>query len=64
MNAQKRNRKILKNLGLVDRKAMPPPKVNTVTVLQEYHIDYSDSQVPVFDDCFYVDTQYPEAYTA
>jgi len=57
-------KKILKHLGLWDRKARPPPKANALAVVQEYHIDYSDSQVPVSDDYLYVDRQYPEAYTA
>jgi len=57
-------KKILKHLGLWDRKARPPPKANALAVVQEYHIDYSDSQVPVSDDYLYVDPQYPEDYTA
>ena len=29
----------------------------------EYHIDYTDYQVPVSDNYLYVDPQYPEVYT-
>jgi hypothetical protein len=57
-------KKILKHLGLWDRKARSPPKANALPVVQEYHIDYSDSQVPVSDDYLYVDPQYPETYAA
>ena len=56
--------KILKHLGLWDRKARPPPKTNLPTMAQEYHVDYTDSQVPLSDNWLYVDPQYPETYTA
>lgn len=57
-------KKILKHLGLWDQKARPPPKANTRSMAQEYHIDYNDSQVPLSDNWLYVDPQYPETYTA
>lgn len=41
-------KKILMHLGLWDRKARPPPKANALTLVQEYHIDYSDSHVITF----------------
>ena len=63
---------ILKHLGLWEQKARPPPKANAPPMAPEYHIDYTDYQVPVSDnlsrasgsnDYLYVDPQYPEAYT-
>ena len=39
--------KILKHLGLWDQKARPPPKANAPPMAPEYHIDYTDSQIPV-----------------
>jgi len=55
--------KVLKHLGLWDQKARPPPKADAPTMAPEYHIDYTDSQLPVFDKWLYVDPQYPEVYT-
>jgi len=55
--------KILKHLGLWDQKARPPPKADAPTMAPEYHIDYTDSQLPVSDKWLYVDPQYPEVYT-
>ena len=55
--------KILKHLGLWDQKARPPPKTNASPMAPGYHIDYTDSQVPVSDNYLYVDPQYPELYT-
>ena len=57
-------KKILKHLGLWDQKARPPPKANSPPMTPEYHIDYTDSQLPVSDSYLYVDPQYPETYTA
>ncbi len=57
-------KQILKHLGLWDQKARPPPKANSPPKTPEYHIDYTDSQVPVSDKYLYVDPQYPETYTA
>jgi hypothetical protein len=65
-------KKILRHLGLWDQnppylrrvKARPPPKVNSPPMTPEYHIDYTDSQLPVSDNYLYVDPQYPETYTA
>ena len=58
-------KKILKHLGLWDQKARPPPKANSPPMTPEYHIDYTDSQLPVSDNyLLYVDPQYPETYTA
>ncbi len=64
--------KTLKHLGLRDQQARSPPKANAPPMAPEYHIDYTDYQVPVSDnlsrasgsnDYLYVDPQYPEAYT-
>ncbi len=64
--------KILKHLGLWHQKARPPPKVNAPPMAPEYHIDYTDYQVPVSDnlsrastskDYLYADPQYPEIYS-
>ncbi len=57
-------KKILKHLDLWDLKARPPPRANAPPMAPEYHIDYTDSQVPVYDNYLYVDQEYPEAYTA
>ena len=43
-------KKIVKHLGLWDQKARPPPNANAPPNAQEYHIDYTDSQVPVPDN--------------
>ncbi|MCG7853781.1 MAG: hypothetical protein MIO92_14775 [Methanosarcinaceae archaeon] len=56
-------KKIPKHLGLWDQKTRPPPKANALPMTQEYHIHYTDSQVPLSDNWLYVDPQYPEAYT-
>jgi hypothetical protein len=53
-------KKILKHLGLWDQKARPPPKANS----PEYHIDYTNSQLPMSDNYLYVDPVYPETFTA
>ena len=39
-------KKILKHLGLWDQKARPPPKANSPPMAPQYHIDYTDSQLP------------------
>ena len=65
-----------KHLGLWDQKARPPPKADAPTMAPEYHIDYTDSQLPVparhcsrsgeaggSDKWLYVDPQYPEDYS-
>lgn len=61
-------KKILKHLGLWDRKARPPPKQAPLQKTHEYRIDYSESQLPEFtrhhsggsDKWLYVDPVYPE----
>jgi hypothetical protein len=63
-------KKILKHLGLWDRKARPPPKPTAPQKIDEYIIDYSEFQLPVSDnlsraprsndDWLYVDHVYPE----
>jgi hypothetical protein len=55
-------KKILKHLGLWDKKARPPPKANSPPMTSEYHIDYTDSQLPVSDKWLYVGPVYPEIY--
>ncbi len=50
-------KKILKHLGLWDIKARPPPRANAPPI--NVHIDYSDSQVPPYDDYLFHDTDYP-----
>jgi predicted Zn-dependent peptidase len=56
-------KKILKHLGLWDQKVRPPPKA-TGPPIQEYKIDYTDSQLPVSDKWLYVGPEYPETYPA
>jgi hypothetical protein len=51
-------KKILKHLGLWDKKARPPPRDTVPPKIQEYKIDYSTSQLPVFDKGLYVDPEY------
>ena len=54
-------KKILRNLGLWDRKVRPPPK----NVDSKMRIDTSDSQLPSCEDYLYRDPEYPiEAYVA
>jgi hypothetical protein len=63
-------KKILKHLGLWDRKARPPPKATGPPKVREYRIDYSVSQLPEStrrlsdgsDKWLYVDPEYPEVY--
>ena len=57
-------KKILKHLGLWDQKARPPPKANSPPMAPQYHIDYTDSQLPVSDNHLYVDPQYPDEFPA
>jgi len=47
-------RKILKHLGLWDRKASPPPRGKTVS---KTIIDYSQSQLLLSDDYLYYDEE-------
>ena len=47
-------RKILKHVGLWDRKARPPPRGKTVS---KTIIDYSQSQLPLSDDYLYYDEE-------
>ncbi|MDP6179323.1 MAG: hypothetical protein QGG48_05470 [Desulfatiglandales bacterium] len=49
-------KKILKHLGLREMKAMPPPRANASP--PDVHIDYSDSQIPPFEDYLYSDPDY------
>jgi len=54
-------KKILKHLGLWERKARPPPK--TSTPHPNVQLDTSDSQVPPCEDHLFHDPEYPiEAY--
>ena len=53
-------KKILKHLGLWDRKARPPPKATGPPKTPEYSIDYSTSQLPASDKWLYVDAEYQE----
>ena len=54
-------KKILRHLGLWDRKARPPPK----NVDPKIRIDTSDSQLPDREDYLYRDSEYPiEAYAS
>ena len=53
-------KKILKHLGLWLVKSKPPPRANSPP--SEHYIDYSDSQIPPFDDYPGTDTVYPEAF--
>ena len=57
-------KKILKHLELWDQKARLPPKANSPPITPEYHIDYTDSQLPVSDNWLYVDPQYPEVFSS
>jgi hypothetical protein len=53
-------KKILKHLGLWEVKPRPPPRMaKTQPLHTEPHIDYSDSQVPPFDNGFCADLEYP-----
>lgn len=65
-------KKILKHLGLWERKERPPPRAIGPPKSPEYTIDYSISQLPYFpdlvsdevgsesDNWLYVDPEYPE----
>ena len=53
-------KKILKHVGLWLVKSKPPPRANSPP--SEHYIDYSDSQMPPFDDYPGTDTVYPEAF--
>ena len=65
-------KKILKHLGLWDRKARPPPKATGSAKIPEYSIDYNSSQLPCLPDIasdeagadkwLYVDPVYPEIF--
>ena len=63
-------KKILKHLGLWEREARPPPKIEKSPKLMDPVIDYShrgvgpygpeaDSQVPPSDEYLYSDVEYP-----
>ncbi len=51
-------KKILKHLRLWDQEARPPPKANSPPMAPRYHIDDTDSQLPVSDNFLYVDPVY------
>jgi len=53
-------KKILKHLGLWLVKSKPPPRANSPPA--EPYIDYSDSQIPPFDDYPGTDTVYPAGF--
>jgi hypothetical protein len=57
-------KKIFKHLGLWDQKANPPPKMNSPPMTPEYHIDYTDSQLPVFDNLGFMLTRSIQMSTA
>jgi hypothetical protein len=60
-NVSRGNKKILKHLGLWDIKARPPPKATATP--PDFHIDYSDSQIPPCEDYLFHNPEYPiEAY--
>ena len=48
-------KKILKHPGLWDQKARPPPKANSPPMDPGYHIDYTDSRLPVSDNFLYAE---------
>ena len=52
-------KKILKYLGLWDRKARPPPKVALLPKTSEYTIDYPSSQLSDSDKWLNVDPEQP-----
>jgi len=54
-------KKILKHLGLWDRKARPPPKAAEPP---KYGIDYTSSQLPPSDDYLYVDVEYQDTFSS
>ena len=49
--------KILKHLGLWEVKQRPPPRANAPPL--NIHIDYTDSQIPSYEDDLYCDPDYP-----
>ena len=56
-------KKILKHLGLWERKARPPPKATIPAKTFECNIDYSSSPVhPDSEKWLYTDPEYPEVY--
>ena len=50
-------RTVQEHLGLWDIKARPPPKATATP--PDFHIDYSDSQVPPCEDYLFHDPEYP-----
>ena len=57
-------KKILKHLGLWERKARPPPKAVLPEKTFECDIDYSSSQVhPDSDKWLYADPEYPDNFS-
>ena len=58
-------KKILKHLGLWERKARPPPKAALPEKTFEFSIDYSSSQVlPGSDKWLYADPEYSDNFSA
>ena len=58
-------KKILKHLGLWERKARPPPKATIPAKTFECNIDYSSSQVHLDSEKWlYSDPEYPEAFSS
>jgi hypothetical protein len=49
--------KILKHLGLWEVKQRPPPRANAPPL--NFHIDYTYSQIPSYEDDLYCDPDYP-----
>ena len=56
--------KILKRLGLWEKKARPPPKTRAAPTRTDTLIDDSFSQLPVSDKWLYVEPEYPEGSPA
>ena len=52
-------KKILKHLGLCEREARPPPKIEKPTKVVDTIIDYSDSQILSSNEYLYYDVEYP-----
>ena len=52
-------KKILQHLGLWEKDARPPPKIEKPSKLMDPVIDYSDSQVPPSDEYLFYDVEYP-----
>jgi hypothetical protein len=57
-------KKILKHVGLWERKTRPPPKSKTPPIPRVQYIEDTQSQKFIPDELLLMDAEYPDAYSS